>query len=243
MVLRVSSFWVRVLDHLMVFPPVRSLGMEHHSLVQDQTFLRLPYSRSLEGWSSFTTGSSTWCFAEPEKPVKVDATDALRSQSRLVGPVLGVLPGFLSCQSFCFWAGVSHLNSLSLQYLRVMWVCLSTSAWGTKPLWHVSLVCCPYPRPGWCERLPPPHPPQPTEATWRVFGSFIGPSVGLNSTLASFIESKSVKLEPFALIDAFTASSKLHLMPFWNQTSEVALCPLLPWYCEKLSWNIWFRDY
>ncbi len=26
-------------------------------------------------------------------------------------------------------------------------------------------------------------------------------------------------------------------------TSEVALCPLLPWYCVKLSWNIWFRDY
>ncbi len=26
-------------------------------------------------------------------------------------------------------------------------------------------------------------------------------------------------------------------------TSEVALCPLLPWYCVKPSWNIWFRDY
>ncbi len=25
--------------------------------------------------------------------------------------------------------------------------------------------------------------------------------------------------------------------------SEVELCPLLPWYCVKLSWNIWFRDY
>ncbi len=25
--------------------------------------------------------------------------------------------------------------------------------------------------------------------------------------------------------------------------SEVALCPLLPWYCVKLSWNVWFRDY
>ncbi len=28
-----------------------------------------------------------------------------------------------------------------------------------------------------------------------------------------------------------------------NHSSEVALCPLLPWYCAKLSWNIWFRDY
>ena len=26
-------------------------------------------------------------------------------------------------------------------------------------------------------------------------------------------------------------------------TSEVALCPLLPWYCVKSSWNEWFRDY
>ncbi len=26
-------------------------------------------------------------------------------------------------------------------------------------------------------------------------------------------------------------------------TSEVALCPLLPQYCVKLPWNIWFRDY
>ncbi len=26
-------------------------------------------------------------------------------------------------------------------------------------------------------------------------------------------------------------------------TSEVALCPLLPWSCAKSSWNIWFRDY
>ncbi len=25
-------------------------------------------------------------------------------------------------------------------------------------------------------------------------------------------------------------------------TSEVALCPLLPWYCVKLSRNVWFRD-
>ncbi len=25
--------------------------------------------------------------------------------------------------------------------------------------------------------------------------------------------------------------------------SEVALCPLLPWYHAKLSWNKWFRDY
>ncbi len=24
---------------------------------------------------------------------------------------------------------------------------------------------------------------------------------------------------------------------------DVALCPLLPWYCVKSSWNIWFRDY
>ncbi len=42
-----------------------------------------------------------------------------------------------------------------------------------------------------------------------------------------------------------------HLLhSFWNNfwsnclnSSEVALCPLLPWYCVKLSWNIWFRDY
>ncbi len=26
-------------------------------------------------------------------------------------------------------------------------------------------------------------------------------------------------------------------------TSEVTLCPLLPWYCVKPSWNIWFSDY
>ncbi len=26
-------------------------------------------------------------------------------------------------------------------------------------------------------------------------------------------------------------------------SSEVALCPLLPWYCAIFSWNIWFRDY
>ncbi len=27
-----------------------------------------------------------------------------------------------------------------------------------------------------------------------------------------------------------------------RQPSEVALCPLLPWYCVKLSRNVWFRD-
>ncbi len=27
------------------------------------------------------------------------------------------------------------------------------------------------------------------------------------------------------------------------QASEVALCPLLPWYCVKSSWNVWFRYY
>ncbi len=26
-------------------------------------------------------------------------------------------------------------------------------------------------------------------------------------------------------------------------SSEVALCPLLPWYCVKSSWNICFRDF
>ncbi len=31
--------------------------------------------------------------------------------------------------------------------------------------------------------------------------------------------------------------------PLWGASSEVALCPLLPWYCVKSSWNIWFRDY
>ena len=25
--------------------------------------------------------------------------------------------------------------------------------------------------------------------------------------------------------------------------SEVALCPLPPWYCVKLSWNLYFRDF
>ncbi len=28
-----------------------------------------------------------------------------------------------------------------------------------------------------------------------------------------------------------------------NTTSEVALCPLLPWYCVKSSRNVWFRDF
>jgi hypothetical protein len=32
--------------------------------------------------------------------------------------------------------------------------------------------------------------------------------------------------------------SKLCISP-----SEVALCPLLPRYCVKPSWNVWFRDY
>ncbi len=30
---------------------------------------------------------------------------------------------------------------------------------------------------------------------------------------------------------------------YQTHSSEVALCSLLPWYCVKLSWNIWFRDY
>ncbi len=29
----------------------------------------------------------------------------------------------------------------------------------------------------------------------------------------------------------------------YERASEVALCPLLPWYCVKSSWNVWFRDY
>jgi hypothetical protein len=34
------------------------------------------------------------------------------------------------------------------------------------------------------------------------------------------------------------------LQPIEGMTSsEVALCPLLPWYCVKLSRNVWFRDY
>ena len=28
-----------------------------------------------------------------------------------------------------------------------------------------------------------------------------------------------------------------------HPSSEVAPCPLLPWYCVKSSWNIWFRNY
>ncbi len=28
-----------------------------------------------------------------------------------------------------------------------------------------------------------------------------------------------------------------------SRPSEVALCPLLPWYCVKLSRNVWFRDF
>jgi hypothetical protein len=35
--IRVSRVWVKVLDHLMVFPPVKSLEMERHLLVWDQT--------------------------------------------------------------------------------------------------------------------------------------------------------------------------------------------------------------
>ena len=27
------------------------------------------------------------------------------------------------------------------------------------------------------------------------------------------------------------------------RASEVALCPLLPWYCVKSSWNVWLREY
>ncbi len=29
----------------------------------------------------------------------------------------------------------------------------------------------------------------------------------------------------------------------WCRSSELALCPLLPWYCVKSPWNIWFKDY
>ncbi len=33
------------------------------------------------------------------------------------------------------------------------------------------------------------------------------------------------------------------LMFLNSSSSEVALCPLLLWYCVKWSWNVWFRDY
>ncbi len=43
-----------------------------------------------------------------------------------------------------------------------------------------------------------------------------------------------------------TTNPKLLLVPRLlprPPSSEVALCPLLPWYCVKLSWNVWFRYY
>ncbi len=70
-------------------------------------------------------GSSTWCLPKLPKDVlkvEVEATALLRS--RLVGPVPGVLPTFLSCHSFCFSAGVSQSNLASELCLSIMWVCL-----------------------------------------------------------------------------------------------------------------------
>jgi hypothetical protein len=51
-----------------------------------------------------------------------------------------------------------------------MWVCLSTSAWGTSPFWPLSLVCDPCPWSCLHGQLTPPHPPWATKASCLVFG-------------------------------------------------------------------------
>ncbi len=44
-------------------------------------------------------------------------------------------------------------------------------------------------------------------------------------------------------LDKWYCVSELLILNVIMTTSEVALCPLLPWYCVKLSWNICFRDF
>jgi hypothetical protein len=155
-VLRVSMVWVKSGVHLTVRYKVVFMGLARQlSSPRGRTwrprqglsrFLGLLHPWSSAGRLLLTAGSSIWRLPElPEDvlKVKVKATALLRS--RLVGPVPGVLPAFLSCHSFCFSAGVNWSNSASEKCLLIMWVCLLTSDWGKSPFWHLSEVWGPYP--------------------------------------------------------------------------------------------------
>jgi hypothetical protein len=64
--------------------------------------------------SGLTVGSSTWCLSKlPEDVLKFKVKATALLQSRLVGPIPGVLLTFLSCHSFCFSAGVNQSNLAS----------------------------------------------------------------------------------------------------------------------------------
>ncbi len=112
-VLRVSMVCVKSGVHLTVWSEVLLVGLAHqlslpwgHTWQLRKGFSRfLPHPWSSAAWSLLTAGSSIGRLLGPPGDVlkvKVNAQALLRS--RLIGPVPGVLPGFLSCHTYCFSA-------------------------------------------------------------------------------------------------------------------------------------------
>ncbi len=96
--------------------------------------------------------------------VDAEATEALSPLSWQVGPCPGVLPGFLSIQSFIFWIEVNALYSFLEKSRLATWQASSSALVNT---------------PRALAPLPPPYPPAPwpgagprcserTVATWRA---------------------------------------------------------------------------
>ncbi len=57
------------------------------------------------------------------------------------------------------------------------------------------------------------------------------------------IKKKFAKLKHWIPICMSCIFGTAHSKPWCSKASEIALCPLLPWYCVELSWNICFRDF
>ncbi len=74
----------------------------------------LPQPWSSAGWLLLMVGSFIGrLLGPPGDALKVEVKATALLQSRLFGPIPGVLPGFLSCHIFCFLAGVSWIHSAS----------------------------------------------------------------------------------------------------------------------------------
>ncbi len=173
--------WVKSGVQLMVWSEVVCVGVARQlSLPQGQANLMskcriIPVPAPflvIFGLVTHNGGSSTWRLPElPEDVLKVEVKITSLLRSRLVGPVPGVLPTFLGCNSFCFSTGVNWSNLASEKCMSIMWVCLSTSDWGTSPFWHLSKVWGPCPQSCLHGKLLPPRPPLATEATCLDLGS------------------------------------------------------------------------
>ncbi len=71
------------------------------------------------------------------------------------------------------------------------------------------------------------------------------PWCGSNCSMATLtaMEDGSSKIAAMALWQRSCLNGGRPLKWRLQQPSEVALCPLLPWYCVNSSWNICFGDY